>query len=508
MGLAIDLGQRGIPTCVIERHPDPQPIPKGQNLTQRSVDHARAWGCDDALLAAHPLPKGAGIGGMTAYGTLLSDYTYDWLNRGNAKDYYLSPNARLPQYVTERVLRDRAAALPAIDIRYGWTGTKVTQSDDNATLEITHGSDVDRVTARYIVGCDGSASAVRETAEIAETRQDHNRRMALIVFQSSHLHDLLERHPGKAFYNVLHPDYDGYWLFFGRVDHGHSWFFHAPVPIDTTQDSLDFPALLHRAVGQQFDLDIDYIGFWDLRVATAATYRKKRVFVAGDAAHSHPPYGGYGINTGFEDARNLGWKLGADIQGWGGSELLDSYDAERRPVFASTAQDFIERFIEDDREFLRAYAPSKDRDAFEDAWYKRNLDAAEVLAFEPNFEGSPVVPGSTGTPSAQGEHSFRARIGHVLSPPGADGKEVGTLCDEGFAIFAQNTDDAAPFVAAATQLGVPLRLRQARPEWCDIWGHRIILVRPDGYVVFAGDAANDAEATLATAIGHAAKGPQ
>ncbi len=136
------------------------------------------------------------------------------------------------------------------------------------------------------------------------------------------------------------------------------------MPLGTTQDNFDFHALLHRAVGQEFDLEFDHIGFWELRVAIADSYRAGRVFIAGDAAHSHPPYGGYGINTGFEDARNLGWKLAATLQGWGGDALLDSYDAERRPVFASTARDFIERFIEEDRAFLNAYSPDKDQAEF------------------------------------------------------------------------------------------------------------------------------------------------
>jgi hypothetical protein len=80
-----------------------------------------------------------------------------------------------------------------------------------------------------------------------------------------------------------------------------------------------------RPVGAEFDVEFIHIGFWDLRFAVADVYRKGRTFIAGDAAHSHPPYGGYGINTGFEDAVNLAWKLAATIQGWAGPKLLESY---------------------------------------------------------------------------------------------------------------------------------------------------------------------------------------
>ena len=504
MGLAIELGQRGIRTCVIERFPEPQPIPKGQNLTQRTCEHFRAWHCEDEIRTAHPIPEGGGIGGMTSHGTLLSDYTYDWLNRAKVKDYYFAANARLPQYATERVLRTRAAELPSVTIRYGWAGEALEQSPDGIRLTISdrEKAKTEAVEARYLVGCDGSRSKVREAAGIDEHLSDHNRLMALLVFRSEELNELLKRYPGKAFYCVLNPEYEGYWLFFGRVDHGLSWFFHAPVPPGTTRDNFDFKGLLQKAVGQPFDLQIDHIGLWDLRVSMAKTYRKGPVFIAGDAAHSHPPYGGYGINTGFEDVRNLGWKLAATLQGWGGPDLLDSYDAERRPVFASTARDFIERYIEDDRAFLAAHDPERDKADFEKAWFSRNLDADEVLAFEPNYEGSPIVPGSHGTPSARGSHSFTARPGHLLPPPGPEGRAAGELLGPGFTLFSTDKSKATGFIAAAEALGIPLSVPTSHADWHHAWGQDVILVRPDGFVAWAGDRGEDADRLLRAVLGY------
>jgi 2-polyprenyl-6-methoxyphenol hydroxylase-like FAD-dependent oxidoreductase len=504
MGLAIELGQRGIRTCVIERFPEPQPIPKGQNLTQRTCEHFRAWHCEDEIRTAHPIPEGGGIGGMTSHGTLLSDYTYDWLNRAKVKDYYFAANARLPQYATERVLRARASELPSVTIRYGWAGDALEQDGDGVRLTVANretGQD-DILQGRYLVGCDGSRSKVREAAGIDEHLSDHNRLMALLVFRSEELHELLKRYPGKAFYCVLNPEYEGYWLFFGRVDHGLSWFFHAPVPPGTTRDNFDFKGLLQKAVGQPFDLQIDHIGLWDLRVSMAKTYRKGPVFIAGDAAHSHPPYGGYGINTGFEDVRNLGWKLAASLQGWGGPGLLDSYDAERRPVFASTARDFIERYIEDDRAFLAAHDPARDKDDFEKAWFSRNLDADEVLAFEPNYEGSPIVPDSHGAPSARGSHSFAARPGHLLPPPGPEGRAVGELLGAGFTLFSSDPSRTAGFTAAAEALGVPLSVPTSHADWHRTWGSDVILVRPDGFVAWAGAQGDDADRIFREALGY------
>lgn len=503
MGLAIELGQRGIRTAVVERYREPSPIPKGQNLTQRTAEHFHFWGCERELREAHPLPADAGIGGMTTYGTLLSDYHYDWLNRAHVRDYYFRANARLPQYATERVLRARAVEIAEVEIFYGLAGRRLEVGDDGAEL-VAEGEDGAETGffGRYVVGCDGSRSVVRAASGITETLSDHNRMMALLVFRSPELHELLKRYPGKAFYNVLHPDFEGYWQFFGRVDYGLSWFFHAPVPFGTTAENHDFRGMLHRAVGQPFDLEFEHIGLWDLRISVADAYRKGRAFIAGDAAHSHPPYGGYGINTGFEDARNLGWKLAAVIEGWGGPELLDSYDAERRPVFASTARDFIERFIEEDHAFLERYSPERDAAEFEAAWSSRNLDADEVMAFEPNYAGSPII-GGPGHPGAKGNHEHRARAGHHLSPrilP--DGTNTFEHLGPGFTLLSEDAHLVTAFEAAACEVGVPLsRVPVAAGALADAYGAPAVLVRPDQFVAWAGAEAADAGAVLRRAAG-------
>lgn len=463
MGLAIELGQRGIACTVIERHPVPQRIPKGQNLTQRTLEHFHFWGVEKALRAARTIPPEYGIGGLTAYGTLLGPYHYDWLQRDLVRPFYYTANERLPQYATEAVLRARVSELPSVRVLYGWNAVEV---------------------------------LVRQQAGITQTQSDHDRLMVLLVFRSPQLHGLLERYPGKSFYNVLHPDLDGYWKFLGRVDLGNTWFFHAPVPAGTTRDNFDFQGYLQASVGASFDVAFEHIGFWDLRFAIADSYRKGRVFVAGDAAHSHPPYGGYGINTGLEDARNLGWKLAAVLQGWGGEALLDTYDQERRPVFASTARDFIARSIENDRAFLRTYHPEQDRAAFEAAWMQRAQGAVgEVHSFEPHYEGSSLVVDSAalpGTPggSAVGRHAFEVRPGHHLAPATlSDGRNVYELLGAGFTLLAWSADATSvrAFQDAAAQLGVPLQVITDRAD-----GERqrhaapLAVVRPDQFVAWVG----------------------
>jgi hypothetical protein len=251
---------------------------------------------------------------------------------------------------------------------------------------------------------------------------------------------------------------------------------------------------VHDAVGEPFDVEFEHIGFWDLRFAIADAYRAGSVFIAGDAAHSHPPYGGYGVNTGLEDARNLGWKLAAALRGWAGEDLLDSYDAERRPVFASTARDFIAKSIETDREFLGAFDPSVDRAAFERAWQARADGAVgEVNAFEPHYEGSPVVAGPGGAESsAVGSHRFEARAGHHLAPAAmASGRDVYEALGPGFTLLAVEAGAGAveAFTAAAAGLRLPLTVVEdpVRGETAR-YDARLVLVRPDHFVAWASAA--------------------
>jgi 4-hydroxyisophthalate hydroxylase len=510
LGLAIDLGQRGVRCVLVERYTSPQPIPKGQNLTQRTLEHFHFWGAEAELRAARTIPRNYGIGGMTSYGTLLSGYRYDWLQRELVRPYYFTDNERLPQYATEAVLRHRLSQLPSVETVYGWSATGVEQDTGGAQVTIAERNSDGRRTLRanYVVGCDGSRSLVREAAGITQTLTDHDRLMVLLVFRSTGLHKLLERFPNKSFYNVLHPELKGYWKFFGRVDLGTTWFFHAPVPLGTTKDNFDFCGLLHSAVGEEFDVEFEHVGFWDLRVAISDQYRRGRVFIAGDAAHSHPPYGGYGINTGLEDAANLGWKLAAALQGWAGANLPDSYGEERRPVFASTARDFIEKSIQSDKEFLAKFDPAVDKAAFEAEWLARSSGArSEVNSFEPNYEGSPIVAGEPGAIcSAIGSHQFAARAGHHLAPRRlASGRNVFEELGAGFTLLDFCAPDAAVAeIRRATEAsGVPLKvIRDDSAEGREFYKAVLILIRPDQFIAWVSDGdVTDAAAIIRRVIG-------
>jgi 4-hydroxyisophthalate hydroxylase len=499
VALAVDLGLRGITCALVERRPGLQNIPKGQNLSPRTLEHFYYWGIDEKLRAERVMPKGYPISGVTAYGTLLSDYWYLPPQREQVRKFYYQDVERLPQYLTEKVLRERMAELPSVTNLFGWTAETISQDATGVRVEIVESKGDARETleADYLVGCDGSHSLVRTQAGIERGGVDFDQIMVLAVFRSKELHEALKRFPNRATFNVMHPDLKGYWQFFGRVDVGEGFFFHAPVPADTTKDNYDFLGLLQRVAGFEFHADFDYVGFWDMRVTVADTYQVGRVFIAGDAAHSHPPYGGYGLNSGLEDAVNLGWKLAARLQGWGGDELLRSYSEERRPIFKETGEDFIAARIAADGAWLEKHNPERDKAEFEAAWEGRKSRAGgSVMTYEPHYEGSPVVAGPAGgKSSAHGTHTFTARAGHHLPPgPLSSGKNVFEVLAPGFTLLAFGADEAAvgAFETAAAAAGIPLSIvRDTGDGGREAYEKKLILVRPDQYVSWAGDAAPD-----------------
>lgn len=444
VALAVELAQRDISCAVIERQTVIPRIPKGQNLTNRTLEHFYFWKCVDELRAARVMPPGYPIGGVTAYQNLMSEYWYspgrERSVRGPATDYYFQRNERLPQYCTEQVLRARLASLPAATLLTGWNVERVDQDDNGASITMSPaqadafyswsadtqqqtykaaeaiGAGAVTLTADYVVGCDGGRSLVRESLSIDRGGTNFAQRMVLAVFRSRELHQGLTRFPECTTYRVLKPELRGYWQFFGRIDVGEGFFFHAPVPADTRADNYDFQALLEDAAGFKFAAEFDHVGFWDLRVMVASTYRGGRAFIAGDAAHQHPPYGGQGLNNGLEDARNLGWKLAACLQGWGGEALLDSYTDERRTVFYEIGQQMIAGGIERDREWLERHNPNVDRADFEAAWKKMG-ESQTLENFDPHYSGSAVVAGPPGATSGIfSERTYALRPGYHLAP--------------------------------------------------------------------------------------------
>ena len=495
IGLAIELGRRGISCAVIEPRTELGRIPKGQNLTQRTLEHFANWGVEPDIRAARLMPPGYAIGELTAYGNLMSQYWHAPAGRELVRQFYSQDNERLPQYQTEMVLRRRLLDFPNVDARYGWIAGDIAQDANSVRVSVStaDGATKEILECDYLVGCDGAHSGVRSQIGIERTKLDYEQKMLLAVFRSKDLNEKLGRFPERSTYRVLRPELNGYWQFFGRIDVPDGWFFHAPVPNESKIETFDALALIRQATGFDCSCDFEYCGFWNMRVAVAEDYQRGRIFIAGDAAHSHPPYGGFGLNNGLEDIVNLGWKLAAAVQGWGSAALLESYSHERRPVFWETAEDFITARIKRDAEFLHRYNPAKDVAEFEAAWKARETDiGSRFQQYEPNYEASPVIFGPMGGKnSAHGIHAIKARPGHHLAPVAlTSGRNTFVDLGRDFTLLAFDAAerDIQDFEAAARSQGVPLKIiRDSRTHGREAYEAALVLVRPDQYVVWAAE---------------------
>jgi 4-hydroxyisophthalate hydroxylase len=491
LGLAAALGTAGIPTVLVERSKEPSTIPKGQNLTARSLEHFYFWKCADQLRAARLLPPDFPIGGITAYESLAGQYWYAPAGRETVGDFYFQRAERLPQYLTEAVLRGRVAALESVAAMFGWSATEVCLQDDGVRVTARAENGATReIRAAFAVGCDGVHSLVRQQAGITCTGADLGQRMVLAVFRSATLDARLERFPRRTTYRVLHPELRGYWRFVGRVDAAQTWFFHAPVPAGATAGMLDMHAIVERAAGFPVACEFDYVGLWDMRVDIADSYQHGRAFIAGDAAHSHPPYGAHGLNSGLEDAVNLAWKLAAVLRRWAPRRLLDTYTAERRPIIAETTQAITDG-IAADCSFLERFSPQRDRGEFERAWGERTAGETPPASYEPHYEGSPIVCGPPGSAcSVHGRHAFEARAGHHLAPALlSSGRNVFSELGPGYTLIALTPDisSVAALRDAADAMRMPLHVIADSADGRDAaYGCRYVLVRPDQHVAWAG----------------------
>src|SRR6202011_3664215 len=387
LGLAVMLGLRGIACALVEPRTALSRIPKGQNLTQRTLEHFANWGIEKELRAARLMPKGFPIGELTAYGNLMSKYWHAPAGREIVRPFYSQDNERLPQYQMESVLRKKLATLPVVHALFGWRAERMEQEKETVRVSIRSedGSAVRTLTCDYLVGCDGAHSLLRAQIGIERSKQDYEQTMLLAVFRSSDLEERLKRFPMRSTYRVLRPELKGFWQFFGRISVPDHWFFHAPVPPDAKIETFDSLGLIQQAAGFPCVCEFEHLSFWNMRVAVAENYQNGRVFIAGDAAHSHPPYGGFGLNNRLEDVADLGWKLAARLKGWGGEDLLDSYDAERRPVFKEIGDEFISARIKWEGEIINRHDPEREPEAFRRTWAELKTGSSPIgVYYEPN----------------------------------------------------------------------------------------------------------------------------
>lgn len=505
LAMAIELGQRSIPCLLIERNDRVGYAARAKTTNVRTREHLRRWGIASKLRAASPM--GVDYPSNVVFVTRLAGQELARFENAMycapGRNPLYSEHAQwIPQYSLENVMREHAQSLPGVELRFNCELKCFAQDAEGVEArlcDVRTGEEFD-VRADYLVGADGARSVVRDAIGAKMQGEYGLSRNYNIVFRAPGLAEA-HRHGPAIMYWQVNGDAPS---LIGPMDSGDKWFFMPTgVPKGTTLGDLDAKALIAKATGIDLDYEVLSTDEWVASRLLSDRHRDRRVFLVGDACHLHPPFGGYGMNMGIADSVDLGWKLAALLQQWGGAALLDSYECERRPIHEQVLEEAVANHatlgnqlaaegIEDDTD-AGARLRSEIGARIQAAKLREFVTLGVVLGYR--YEDSPVIV-HDGTPAPARDflnYVPTARPGSLA--PHAwlhDGSSLYDHFGQGFTLLVLAGADEQDIDAAsqqATQAGVPLRvIRPSEGGLAALYGARLALIRPDQHVAWRGDA--------------------
>jgi hypothetical protein len=430
----------------------------------------------------------------------------EMIERTNDGTRPLEPYQLISQYTLEPLLKSVAETLPSVTVRYGCELVSYKQDQGSVTARVKdHDGTISDITAQYMVGCDGGGSNVRRGLGIKLSGEGDLLKLRQALY---YCEDLYERIPiGKGRHYHVADDKAGFLIVQDSTKH---FTLHA-----ITDNDADMATLFEQAVAMPVKYDMLYVGAWNQKLLLADRYQDGRVFLAGDAVHLVIPTGGLGMNTGVGDAIDLSWKLAATLQGWGGPGLLASYETERRQIGARNvaASTFASRGRNKWRSMwrpnIRDNTPEGAQTRAElvgvakSEQSKGNKMTGAELGYR--YEASPLIVDEPGGP----EHNFMeyfpttwpgARLPHAwLGDHTAVQDHIGNGLAYTLLRLGGTQADTAGLVRAFAAGGAPLQvldIPDERPR--EIYGHDLLLLRPDMHVVWRGNAPPEDPAALAS----------
>ena len=504
LALAIELGHRGVPCLVLERNPRVGHAPRAKTTNVRTREHMRRWGIADTLRAASPL--GAYYPSNVVFVTRLAGHELARFENAmycapGKNPLYSEHGQWVPQYVVEEVMRAHAQSLPGVEVRFNCELLSLQQDElgVQATVrDLVQGHSFG-VASAFAVGADGARSTVRDAIGVRMQGAHGLSRNYNVVFRAPGLAAAHAHGPAIMYWQV-NADLPS---LIGPMDRGDKWFFMPTgVPAGFKFEPADAPALIRRATGIDLPYEVLSADEWTASHLLAERCRDRRIFLAGDACHLHPPFGGYGMNVGVADGVDLGWKLAACLQGWGGAALLSSYEAERRPVH----QLFLDEAVANHATLGNQLWQEGLEDATDEGKRLRHAVGARIAAAKLRefntlgvtlgyrYSDSPVIAGdgSAAPPQDYLNYVPSARPGSLA--PHAwlhDGSSLYDHFGAGFTLLVTGVASAAELDAiraAARLTGVPLKVIQPQlPVLAELYRARYALIRPDQHVAWRGD---------------------
>jgi 2-polyprenyl-6-methoxyphenol hydroxylase-like FAD-dependent oxidoreductase len=520
--LAIDLGLRGVRCTLIERNDTSIQLPKMERCNARTMEIYRRLGIAEKIRDAG-LPRSAPMDVFLA--TSMADPSivrlpYPSVNEAKAEiaahndGRPLEPYQLISQYTLEPLLRSIVELLPNVTVRFGCELISYTQDSASvsATIQTQQGTQ-ETIRAAYLVGCDGGSSTVRKQLGIQLRGEGNIRKLRQALF---HCDDLYERIPmgkGRHYHIAEGPLFP----FIILQDSTRHWTLHAAASSEE-----EMAEIFRKSLGMPMAFEMLSVNEWTQHLLCAEHYGEGRVFIAGDAAHLVIPTGGLGMNTGVGDAIDLSWKLSATLGGWGGAQLLASYEMERRPIGLRNVT--ASRAAMSGRLSWRAaYHPDIRKSSPEGAAIRvemaRRFDVeqrkvTEILGIEAGYRyvGSPIVRPEPGDgPDPDNPHYVPttwpgARLPHVWLN---DGTALHDRLGPGYTLLrlGGTTVDTTDLARALRATGAPLDVLDIEDDAArEIYGYDLLLVRPDLHVVWRGnEQLEDAGAVAAIVTGRFAR---
>jgi 2-polyprenyl-6-methoxyphenol hydroxylase-like FAD-dependent oxidoreductase len=532
MVLAMNLAAFGVRSTLINTEPNSRWHPKGNTHNARTMEHYRRLGISKMLRQVglpsdHPTDVAyfTSLNGWEMARHVLPSEQEKMASVAEAAptDQVPEPLFRANQMYVEAALVEHVHTVKLIDARYGWRCTTLAQESAGSftiAIEEVGTGRREELAARYLIGCDGGHSIVRNWLGIgyrgerpSEDAFTSGATLATHVRAPALYDGVLKRHKRAWHHWAVNPKVRG---LIQTLDGKGDFLFNTRIKtIDEPPDSNFIARAFLACVGEE--VPIAFLGHmpWTAgQAAVADSFGHGNVWLAGDAVHLFTPTGGFGMNTGIDDAANLGWKLAAMVQGWGGPHLLASYGAERRPIaFRNTGM--AKQFSVDlneapiDPEMTEDNAAGAAARARTGAFFARFGEEFASLGIQlgVRYEGSRIVvpDGTTATkddstiytPSA----SPGGRAPHLFL---GSGDSLFDHFGTGFTLLRLGGDvDIRPLAEAAQARGVPftsfdVRLREGR----DLYEADLALIRPDQHVAWRGHRLpDDSDALLAQLTG-------